>query len=327
MNVLLSSIEFAQIKEIIVLSSATAIGNNKKCCSLFHGSLAPMIFSSIKYGADRRLHQLLLDSNSVTWVNQISFSSINSAQLDRLITILSQKRYISVSVKSVTIPFEYVRDPKFKQFLVSHCPRIETIFWHDLSCLNDDDVEFFCSNFSSLSSFLLDESPITPIGIQHFSKLKKLKELSFYKTQLNDECLAVIGSSSCLINLESLIFHQCQSFTDVGVRHLSKLPRLRNLCVFGSMIRDEGLEHISFIETLEILDLGRCDYFTENGLRHLANLNNLQELDLSYCEQVTNSGLQHLLDCPFLKFDKLVTRLTNITNEALEEFRMKLKHK
>lgn len=312
MNILLRTFKYSdttEMCEILVLTSATCVGNDGQSCPLFHGSLAPMIFSRIKSLSKWRQGNLLLDSNAITWVRSIFFipdaknisdsflPDFQLAKMKKAMAVLSQKRYISVSVTSVTIPCGFLRFEEVQKFLRSCCPRLESIEWENggsllPSRLNDDDVAFL-SDFTLLKSLCFSNAPITAVGFKHLTKLKSIKKLELTHLQLNDDCLESI---SCLKSLEDLKAINCESITESGLFHLTKLP-LRNLVLrSSSTINDEGMKHIAKLERLESLNLSHIYHkdFTDYGLYHLGELCDLQELNLMGCDKLTDTCLLNI---------------------------------
>jgi hypothetical protein len=73
------------------------------------------------------------------------------------------------------------------------------------------------------------------------------------------------------------------------------LTRLRGLqCVLGDgnpIITDVGLDLLSRLSNLKVLDLECCATITDAGLLKLGNLKLLQWLDLSSCRGITADGI------------------------------------
>jgi hypothetical protein len=329
--------------KMMVLLSATCVGNDAKSCPLFHGSLAPMIFSRIKFdGRERevtrrvrfRLQLFLLQSNNITWINHISFLHV-SRHPDTTVNALSQKRYIAASVKSVEIPDICLQVDQYKSFFRSCCPRIEEICIHiTFRCFRDEwvvynDILEFLSKFTLLTKVdfcyygSYGCSSFTHVGIQHLTKLRlkvlHLGVIAFFQDDV-DKCIKAICS---ITSLEDLIPPHDSVFNS-NVHYLTKLPRLQKLHLNWSTISNKGLRQIASIRTLKSLALTRCDNLTDDGYRHLVHMIHLEELCLNYSYSVTAACLEHLLGCPSLRF-VTVNDCSPITDDELTLFHKKLR--
>jgi hypothetical protein len=87
---------------------------------------------------------------------------------------------------------------------------------------------------------------------------------------------------------------------DDDVKHLSRLPNLRELSLDAHLMTDAGLKHLSKLSQLRILSL-RGPKLTDADLTSLAQLTNLEELYLVSCQAVTDRGLIHLTPLTKLK--------------------------
>ena len=127
---------------------------------------------------------------------------------------------------------------------------------------------------------------------------------------------------SRLDHLTSLDFDSSRDLTDAGLRHLARLPRLRQLNLAGCGITDRGLEVLQHLAALESIVLSWTP-ITDAGAAHLAACERLREVDLtrtpsgdgaiqalagkgSLCDfrsgnEVTNSGLARLHELPVFR--------------------------
>lgn len=127
-----------------------------------------------------------------------------------------------------------------------------------------------------------------------------------------DEAAALVGE---LGQLEK-IYADNGSFTDEGVRSMTKVRGLKSLSLNGSGVSDEGLKAIGSIKTLERLYLHKA-HFTDAGLKHLGGLENLRVLDLSNTA-VTDAGLEAL--GTLNRIERVDLRHTAVSQEAKESF-------
>ena len=101
---------------------------------------------------------------------------------------------------------------------------------------------------------------------------------------------------------------------DAGLVHLTKLPKLRHLNLWGTF-SDAGLVHLKNIPSLRTLVLFRMDTITDAGLAHLSGLTELESLYLYDNTQITDKGMVHLKSMRSLK--KLNVAATQITDAGL----------
>jgi len=111
------------------------------------------------------------------------------------------------------------------------------------------------------------------------------------------------------------------SFTqasDASLAHLKGVTTLRELHLCGTRITNVGLEHVSSLTSLRVLDCWRCKDFTDAGLEHLAAMPHLQRLSL-WNTNVTDDGLGHLKRLTSLRvLDLSHTRVSDAGLKQLE---------
>jgi hypothetical protein len=95
--------------------------------------------------------------------------------------------------------------------------------------------------------------------------------------QMTDDVLERI---SRLEHVEELDLGASRGITDEGLRHLARLPRLRNVQLGGCAIGDAGLEALGRCTSLERLGLA-WTRITDAGVTHLAACGELRVVDLS----------------------------------------------
>lgn len=130
------------------------------------------------------------------------------------------------------------------------------------------------------------------------------------KLFINDSDLKLLASLS---KLERLNLNFGMNITDAGLTHLRELTSLQELQLGNTQASDSGLEFLSRLENLRLLELHGTNV-TDRGLRHLNSLTNLRTLDLGDTK-ITDAGLQQLAG--LVNLEELRIGGTQITNGGL----------
>lgn len=198
----------------------------------------------------------------------------------------------------------------------------------------------YISELNNLEAIALEGDGIL-ISLENFMEylhcFPKLKELdltqfSFIGDEDEDSNNKIYDSDleiiSCLTDLEKLDLSGYASVTSEGVKHLSRLKKLKNLILANCDIDDAAAGEIGKITSLENLILSRDSFFndliaqqggsaglSDDGLKYIGALTNLQALFLFGNEAISNEGLKHLanldkleclwLDSPYMNNDCL----------------------
>lgn len=96
--------------------------------------------------------------------------------------------------------------------------------------------------------------------------------------QMTDEMLA---QAAQIPHLTVLKLGNCKQLTDEGVRHLAKLPNLRELDLSQTRVTDDGLKVLRELPALRSLSLVMT-MVTDAGLVHLENCHELERLHLMW---------------------------------------------
>jgi hypothetical protein len=123
-----------------------------------------------------------------------------------------------------------------------------------------------------------------------------------------------------LINLERLpdlegVFISSPLITDVGLKHLKGLRRLRELSFWDSQLKGNGIESLSDLTRLLIMN---DSHFTDAGIASVVHHKNLDALYLDKTA-ITDAGLEKLRSLSHLTY--LTFKGTNVTAEAETTFR------
>ena len=92
---------------------------------------------------------------------------------------------------------------------------------------------------------------------------------------------AVLADVARIETITALDLGGSKALTDEGVRHLSRLPRLKHLDLGGTAITDRGLQALRGLSALETLSLAGT-HITDEGLAHLAHCHQLRQINLSW---------------------------------------------
>jgi len=96
--------------------------------------------------------------------------------------------------------------------------------------------------------------------------------------------------------------------SDVGLKHISQLPKLTKLWLDGTAVTDSGLKYLSegpSASNIKILSLQTCEKITDVGLKLLANkFSALSELFLADCDISRNLSIVPL---PIFQFLNVLT--------------------
>lgn len=138
----------------------------------------------------------------------------------------------------------------------------------------NDDVsmkEVPCSLTANLTTLDLSHSPqLTDQGLLMLTNLPNLRIAKL------DHCHTILGDglvSFCVSTLlRDLSLSDCRSLTDTGVLNVAHL-QLENLNLDGCRcLTDTSVVAISQIGSMRRLDLGRCDFLTDEGSRPFEGL-------------------------------------------------------
>lgn len=184
----------------------------------------------------------------------------------------------------------------------------------------------YLSFLTNITELFLGGCTISDNGILSISTLKLLSHLAVNETLISDNGLIQIcnnfdkiiylnlfdcvnisdyGMSSIwkLQNLCHLNISGCEGISDISLAFISRTMEnsLSELLLAGNNITDKGLQFISKLSKLTLLNLSNCHKITDTGLDHIAKLPNLIDLDLYFCYRITNKGLNLISSLPKLE--------------------------
>ncbi len=166
---------------------------------------------------------------------------------------------------------------------------------------------------STLHSLVLDETAVTPAGLDFLGKLSNLTTLHLNRCSLDDSALEPLGRLKSLTHLE--IGSTAVRF-DVAIPDPS-FPKLQHLNVNGSPIKSDGLRRIAKLPSLRWLDLTRCKT-CGNGIEALKECQTLEVLYLNLSD-VSDSAIPHLMKLKSLK--TLSLNSTSVTDSGVRHLK------
>jgi Leucine Rich repeat len=129
---------------------------------------------------------------------------------------------------------------------------------------------------------------------------------------------AVLERLAGISSLQELSLSTSTGVTDLGLRHLARLPRLRHLDLSWTAVTDRGLEALAQLPRLESVNLS-FTRVTDLGVAHLARCQSLRRVDLNNTE-TGDGSLQALAGKPHLGTLHCGNRITDQGLRLLREF-------
>ena len=105
---------------------------------------------------------------------------------------------------------------------------------------------------------------------------------------------------------------------DAGLKHLSRLPDLRQIHLGSTRVGDEGLRYLGALPLLEVLGVAETRV-TDPGLRSLSGLKRLRVVDLNRTA-VTDAGIESLVGLPLKRIRLNGTAVTDAGLKSLAKF-------
>jgi hypothetical protein len=336
-----------------VLLSATCVGNDGKRCPLFHGSLAPELFSRNDPHTqlpDRapisiNLSNLLVLSNTITWAHTVSLSSFDKVTKDifkNITNSLVNTRYSSRSIKTVHINLLLRYKVRFDptpttKFLENHCTALECL---TIRARDDFDLSFLQKRSQTLShlELAMTEQSLLSIPFAELGNLRKLEIVVPFK-----KVFAQIAKCPAL---EVLIFsNKCQDWLvhplHDALKHLKALKYLRELELraaesISAECLTETLSSFAFLRRLHVaenvvnadtfrqlicpLEEVSClyDHLDDETIESICEITTLRCVALAASPNVTATGWKCLLSLPLLRTLKLSSKQQEFNILVLE---------
>jgi ankyrin repeat protein len=158
--------------------------------------------------------------------------------------------------------------------------------------------QYSLMSFRDDTNDLLLDGPFTNTGLTRLAGLDGLSGLGLFwhTSAITPEGLAA------LVELPNLGLLGCggELCTDVAMRHIAAMPRLRMLQGQGTVATDVGFEALSRSQTIEYFWGRECPNLTGRGFAALAGMPALKGLGVS-CRNVDDSALSTLARFPALR--------------------------
>jgi hypothetical protein len=329
-----------------VLLSATCVGNDGKRCPLFHGSLAPELFSRTDphmrvLGVPppmKSLMILLLHSNNITWAHTMSLSPYGEITIDidreikNVINTLIETRYSSRSIKRVYIHLSATLTAPLLTFIENHCIALESL---RLRCDVSVDFRFLSKRASTLVHLhltVVDEGSVLTVPFEQLSHLRSLEIDCPYRSLFAQiaKCPALevlIIASPLNDRLLENDFRELKKLTNLRELSVEYLSNVSMECINETLSSFEFLRKLNiptvnadtfrlFICPLEDLRFRHHDVDDEM-MENMCEIQTLKTLALAVSSKITVTGWKRLTKLPLLQS---LTLLGNqqLTREALE---------
>lgn len=167
-------------------------------------------------------------------------------------------------------------------------PHVEAVDLRETQ-VTDEELGRVVIALPTLRTLSLEYTPISDAGLAHLKQLSNLQNLDLSQVDhpFTDAGIEHLAGMSTLESLDLEGSH----ISDVGVKHLQELHRLRDLWLFG-IFTDTGLQSIEGLTNLTRLWISSPN-ISDVGLKHLAHLSRLELLSLADTP-INGSGLVHV---------------------------------
>ena len=144
----------------------------------------------------------------------------------------------------------------------------------------------------SLEGAVFDDSFTAPLGA-----LKKLKSISISNANITTKTLEVFAT---LPELTTLELRRDLKLDDASLAVMEKMPKLETFIALYNSFTNSGMNRISKVKTLKIVDVRGCTDVSDTGAKYLARLPLLEEI--SFRLMITDTGVENLVAAPKLRY-------------------------
>jgi hypothetical protein len=158
--------------------------------------------------------------------------------------------------------------------------------------VTDDWLRFLCSEELRILQ-ISHCKQLTDDGLRQLSKAKNMKNLAL------DCCFNItragLAELEQLTQLESLSLEACDCVgeSESGLDFLHEMTKLKHLSLNMCSGLQHGLENLSRLTDLRVLNLGWCIHLKNGEMKHLHGLTRLQELHITRCN-INDEGFKEL---------------------------------
>jgi len=232
---------------------------------------------------------------SVNYPHEGVYAEVDSVSLGFSATADHTRRLRELSkLRAITVGVE-VDDEMMAHF--ASVPSLEQL---TLSGVKDADVLVHLQSLAELKSLMLFGSSFQNDELKSLPTLVSLRQLDLRDTGITSKGLQHLSK---MPNLQGLTLYGCVGVDDDGLQEIAKLTQLWGLSLYGTATADAGLVHLQKLRELRVLDL-RQTRVTDVGLRNLAGLKYLRNLSID--DLKADSGLSALVDLPALEVLELL---------------------
>ncbi|MDO5565587.1 MAG: hypothetical protein Q4G59_02940 [Planctomycetia bacterium] len=144
----------------------------------------------------------------------------------------------------------------------------------------------------SLEGAVFDDTLTAPLAA-----LKKLKLVSISNANITTPTLEML---STLPELTTLELRRDLKLDDASLAVMEKMPKLETFIALYNSFTNSGMNRISKVKTLKVVDVRGCTDISDTGAKYLARLPNLEEV--SFRLMITDSGVENLVAAPKLRY-------------------------
>ncbi len=146
------------------------------------------------------------------------------------------------------------------------------------------------------------------------AKMKKLKSVTVNNANIQDQTLEMLAT---LPELTYLDIRRDLKLNNASLEILQKMPKLTELHAHYNSFTNSGVNKISKVQTLKVVDVRGCSDVSDNSAKYLAKLPELEQVYFRF--MISNEGIGYLANAPKLKFAEFQD-CNGINAESVDSF-------